>query len=91
MSGLFYLLLQVFNKSGSNNPFYGKKHSEDSLAKKYKAVLQLDIHNKYIQEYKSIKEAADTVGISKTHLVAALKGRSKTAAGFIWKYKEDNI
>ena len=59
----------------------GKPKSEEHKRK----CSILDIHNKYIQEYKSIKEAA------KTHLVAALKGRSKTAAGFIWKYKEDNI
>lgn len=52
-----------------------KKHSEDSLAKKYKAVLQLDIHNKYIQEYKSIKEAADTVGISKNSSSGCSKGQ----------------
>lgn len=83
--------LGKYDKSGSNNPFYGKKHSEETLAKKYKAVIQLDKNNNYMQEYKSVKEAASIVSISRTHLVSVLKGRSKTAAGFIWKYKEDNI
>lgn len=83
--------LWSYNKSGSNNPFYGRKHSESTLAKKYKAVVQLDKNNNYMQEYKSIKDAANAVNISRTHLVSALKGRSKSAAGFIWKYKEDII
>lgn len=59
--------------------------------KKYKAVIQLDKNNNFIKEYKSIKEAASNINISQTHLVSALKGRSKSAGGFIWKYKEDYI
>ena len=67
----------------------GRKHKECTLALKYKAVVQIDKNNKIINEFKSIKEAASTVNISSTHLCSALKGRSKTAAGFIWKYKEE--
>lgn len=78
-----------YNKSGKNNPMFGKKHKECTLALKYKAVVQIDKNNKIINEFKSIKEAASTVNISSTHLCSALKGRSKTAAGFIWKYKEE--
>lgn len=77
--------------SGANNPMYGKHHTDDTLAKKYKAVIQLDKNNNFIKEYKSIKEAASNINISQTHLVSALKGRSKSAGGFIWKYKEDYI
>lgn len=73
--------------SGKNNPMYGKKHTQEALEKKYKPVLQFSKQGEYMAEYKSIKEAAITVNISETHLVSALRGRSKTAAGYIWKYK----
>lgn len=75
--------------AGENNPMYGKKHTEEALAKKYKAVIQFSKDGEYMAEYKSIKEAAETVGISRTHLVSALKGRSKSAAGYIWRYKDE--
>ena len=74
--------------SGKNNPMYGKKHTQEVLEKKYKPVLQFSKQGEYMAEYKSIKEAAITVNISETHLVSALRGRSKTAAGYIWKYKQ---
>lgn len=75
--------------SGANNPFYGRKHSKATLAKKYKAVLQYDKDNALIAEYSSIKEAALAVSTTSTVIVGALRGRTKTAKGFIWKYKNE--
>ena len=66
---------------------YGKHLSEEAKAKKYKAVIQLDKEGNTVNEYKSVKEASNKVNISSTHIVSALRGRSKSAAGFIWKYK----
>lgn len=34
--------------SGADNPMYGKHHTDDTLAKKYKAVIQLDKNNNFI-------------------------------------------
>lgn len=73
--------------SGHNNPMYGRHLSEEAKAKKYKAVIQLDKEGNIVNEYKSVKEASNKVNISSTHIVSALRGRSKSAAGFIWKYK----
>ena len=50
-------------------------------------ILQFDKQGNFIKEYNSIKEAASNVRISSTHLVSALKGRSKTAARYVWRYK----
>ena len=72
---------------GVNNPMFGKRLSEESKAKKYKKVLQFDKDGNFIREFNSIKEAAKDVNISSTQLVAALRGRSKTAAKYIWRYK----
>ena len=58
--------------------------------KNNKPILQLDIQNNLIQEFKSIKEALEYLNksINNSCITACLKGRQKTAFGFIWKYKE---
>lgn len=57
--------------------------------KNSKPILQLDIQNNLIQEFKSIKEALKYLNksINNSCITACLKGRQKTAFGFIWKYK----
>lgn len=72
---------------GEKNPMYGKKHTEEALRKKYKRVLQYNKNNELIAEYESVKEAAKAINKSCTHVVSALRGRSKTAGGYIWRYK----
>lgn len=74
-------------RSEETKNMYGKHLSEEAKAKKYKAVIQLDKEGNIVNEYKSVKEASNKVNISSTHIVSALRGRSKSAAGFIWKYK----
>lgn len=49
-----------------------------------KVILQYDKQNNLIKEWSSIAEAERHIG---GDIKSALKGRSKTAAGFIWKYK----
>lgn len=58
--------------------------------KNSKPILQFDIQNNLIQEFKSIKEALEYLNksINNSCVTACLKGRQKTAFGFIWKYKE---
>lgn len=73
--------------NGSNNPMFGKHLSENAKLKKYKKILQFNKNGDFIKEYKSIKAASTALGISSTHIVSALKGRSKTAANYIWRYK----
>lgn len=40
-----------------------------------------------IKEWESIKEAATELGIQRGDISMVVKGRNKTAGGFIWKYK----
>ena len=70
-----------------SNPMFGKHLSEEAKTKKCKIILQFDKQGNFIKEYNSIKEAASNIRISSTHLVSALKGRSKTAARYVWRYK----
>jgi hypothetical protein len=40
-----------------------------------------------IVEYKSIMDAVRQIGVNKGNIVECLKGRRKTAGGYIWTYK----
>ena len=73
--------------SGKNNPMFGKYLSEEVKSKKYKRILQFNKNGEFIKEYESIKAASVALSISSTNIVSALKGRSKTAANYIWRYK----
>lgn len=50
-------------------------------------ILQYDFNNNLIKEYKSITDAYNETGIN--HISLCCRGKSKTAGGFIWKYKEN--
>lgn len=51
-----------------------------------KSVLQFDINGNLINEYSSYHEAKNKTGLS---LTEALRGKAKTAGGFIFKYKDE--
>jgi len=55
---------------------------------KNKAILQYDLQGKFIKEWDSILEAGKSINTSRVNIISCLKGRSKTASGFTWKYKE---
>jgi len=69
-------------KQNRNHKLIGEKNS--------KPILQLDQQNNLIQEFKSIKDALEYFGksINNSCITACLKGRQKTAFGYIWSYKK---
>jgi len=54
---------------------------------KRKKVIRYDLKNNYIEEYISITEASKKTGIGWSPIGACCKHKTKTAGGFIWKYK----
>lgn len=52
-------------------------------------VLQYDMNNNFIKEFKNALEVLTVLGINKTNLSANCLGKSKSSGGFIFKYKED--
>jgi len=54
-----------------------------------KPICQYDLNGKQIAEYPSIKEATRATSFKKPMLIHHLKGRRKTAYGFIWAYKNN--
>lgn len=56
--------------------------------KNLKPVLQYDLQGNLIGEYRGIAEATRINGFNnRTNIICNLKGRTKSAYGFVWKYK----
>ena len=56
---------------------------------KNRSIIMLD--NDIIKEYNSITFASNETGISVSNISSCLRGKSKTAGNFIWKYKYEGI
>lgn len=54
-----------------------------------KRVVKMDKDGKVLAEYETLTKAAEDIGRSLSSLCSALRGDSKTCAGYYWKYKED--
>jgi group I intron endonuclease len=78
------------SEAKQNNPF---KYSEESKQKMREnsgiPILQFTKDNQFIKEYHSAKQAERETGIKNDNICCCLKGKSKSAGGFIWRYKKD--
>lgn len=62
------------------------KHNYRAMGDKFsKSISQYD-GEKHVKTYQSLRKASKETGISISHICACLKGRYKTAGGWIWKY-----
>jgi len=60
-----------------------------SAAKHKKPVLQYDLQNNFIKEWPGIVDAQNNTGIGRHNIGMCLKTKTKSAGGFIWKYKNE--
>lgn len=74
-------------RKGKESPMYGRKPSENTLLAHRKVILQFSLDGEFIKEFSSIKEASGEIGISKPATMHCLKGKTKKAGGYKWKYK----
>lgn len=74
-------------RKGKESPMYGRKPSENILLSHRKVIPQFNLDGEFIKEFNSIKEASWEIGISKPAIVHYLKGKTKKAGGYKWKYK----
>ena len=66
------------------------QHAYDNdLISGKKKIYQLDINNNIIKEWNTIKDAYETLKLSRTAINAVLSGRNKTSGGYYWCYKEE--
>lgn len=74
-------------RKGKESPMYGRKPSENTLLAHRRVILQFSLDGEFIREFNSIKEASEEISISKSAIVHCLKGKTKKAGGYKWKYK----
>ena len=64
------------------------QHAYDNdLISGKRIIYQLDINNNIIKEWNTIKDAYETLKLSRTVINAVLSGRNKTSGGDYWCYK----
>ena len=61
--------------------------SPSGIEKRSIPILQLSKDGTLIREWPSAKEAERQLGIHQQNICACLKGRYKSAGGFVWRYK----
>jgi group I intron endonuclease len=76
-------------RNGEKNPFFGKTHKHETKNKisesRKRPIIQFDLDGNFLREWPSAKDIYRELKIQCT---SCCRGRSKTACGFIWKYKE---
>jgi hypothetical protein len=78
-----------FKRRGEQNGMYGKNHSDSSKQKMSRPIVQLTCEGDFVAEFYGATIAAKETSTHRQCIVNVLKGRQKSANGFIWKYKED--
>jgi hypothetical protein len=76
--------LGVKNPSTNKGKFGGDSHH-------CVAVEKLDKDMNLLCSYQSITEAAKDVNVTETAITNCIKGRSKSSAGYLWKYKNEGV
>ena len=95
-NGLNCRLTQSHDKSG--------KVSKESIVKRltntdyqkrstklWTPILQFTEDGKFVREWNSMKEAGDTLQISRGNITSCCKGSYKSAGDFVWRYKTDTV
>ena len=65
----------------------GKKYGAINGKKRSIPILQFTKDGELVKEWPSLSEASRRLRIPKSSICAYLKGHSKTAGGFVWRYK----
>jgi group I intron endonuclease len=67
-----------------------EKHRTAMAKAKGKPVIQYTPNDKCVKQYKSIADAGRLSGVKNNNIKQVLKGNTKTAGGYIWKYADLN-
>ena len=67
-----------------------EKMNEESRLRNNKAILQFSLDGEFIQEFESIKVAANSTGLSESLIGKTCRGQVKNPRKFIFKFKDEN-
>jgi group I intron endonuclease len=72
------------------NPVKGKNRPKDVIdkiaLKHSKTVSKFSLDGPYIETFESLKDAAESAGVTSTAICRCCSGKTMTSGGFIWKY-----
>lgn len=89
---------------GSDNPFYGKHHSDEvkevlrKTRELYKddikellgrPVYQFDLNGNFVHKYSTIREAEEQTGISHSVISRVCQGKLNHTHGYTWVYQDE--
>lgn len=66
--------------------YNGEKVEYIPYKPKTKRIAQYDLDNNFIAEYESMSQIKDMLGFNRENISGVLRGKQKTAYGFLWKY-----
>ena len=67
-----------------------RKLSEAGRKARFKPVLMYDRSENFVMEFPSVIAAADHIGVDQSQVSAVLRGKHKTTAGYMFRYKNEN-
>lgn len=76
----------IWRYKSDNSPIIPDDHKQAYNPKEC-PVMQLAIHGDIINEFNSVKEAANSTGINRVCIIMTCRGTRKSAGGYLWKYK----
>lgn len=71
--------------TGEKNPFFGKKHTKETMEKICHPVLQYTLDGSFVKEWESIEAAKQATGVKDISWTCS--GKHHSAGGFQWKKK----
>jgi group I intron endonuclease len=72
---------------GTKNPFFGKKHTEETLKKISKPIIMFDENMVVLCEYKSLTECSEKTGFPMGKISSVANGKLKNYKKFKFLYK----
>jgi hypothetical protein len=68
-----------------------KKTPSKTTNRNRKAVIRSDLEGNFLEEYESLKQAADTSGANIGSIARSCKGTLRQTQGFLWSFKTDYV
>ena len=91
-SELVFVTRSMHNKlhremRGKGGKITGKKYGAINGKKCSLPILQFAKDGSFVKEWSSASDASRQLGIAQSSICKCLKGRRKSAGGFVWRYK----
>ena len=84
-SELIFVTRAMHNKIHRERSVKGGK-SQSGIEKRSKPIIQFSKDGELVKEWPSVREAGRQLGVAHQSICGCLKGQTKSAGGFVWRY-----